>query len=406
MITNVLDKTPVLLFTPVIIAFIAGAMVDSIFSSREENAPTLLPSTPVKTPSVKDVLVLIDSSGGTTYKLAESIKAGIENKGFRAIVKRVPNQEHTTKNLDKVPVVSADELTSYSGIAFGSPIYFGNIGSNMSVFMTKTLEIWKKQKLANVPATVFMSGCSGSGNETSITSFWNILASHGMTIVTLGNPSINGVNNAIPQGNTPYGTTTRSCLPGDTRPSKDELKFAYFQGQKLASAIAHATPDKKINVPVEKNTNTIETKLQKLGITLPSAPQPVGKYVPFKRVDNLVYINQVSLKDGKILYPGKIEKGVTKEQAKQATKQTMLNVLAVLKVAAGGNLDNVKQVVQLSGTFNTLPNFTEHAEIMNSASDLVVDIFGDKGVHTRGTFGASSLPLNSSVEIQGIFELN
>ncbi|AGE56650.1 hypothetical protein ATCVNEJV2_511L [Acanthocystis turfacea Chlorella virus NE-JV-2] len=404
MITNALNKPPGLLFTLVLIAFVVGTMVSSILASRKQNAPTLLCNTQL--PSAKYVLILIDSSGGTTYKLAESIKAGIESKGLRAIIKKVPNQERVTNDLDKVPVASADELVKYSGIAFGSPIHFGNISSNMSTFMTKTLEIWKKQELANVPTTVFMSGCSGSGNETSITSFWNILASHGMTIVTVGNPAIDGVNKAIPQGNTPYGTTTRSCLPGDTRPSKDELKFAYFQGQKLANAITHTALDKKITVPVAKNTNTIETKLQKLGITLPTAPQPVGKYVPFKRVGNLVFINQVALKDGKIIYPGKIERGVTKEQAKQATRQTMLNVLAVLKVAAGGNLDNVKQVVQLSGTFNTLPNFTEHAEIMNSASDLVVDIFGNKGVHTRGTFGASSLPLNSSVEIQGIFELN
>ena len=73
----------------------------------------------------KDVLVLIDSSGGNTYKLAESIKSGIENKGLHAIIKKVPNQERTTNDLDKIPVVSADELVKYSGIAFGSPIYIG-----------------------------------------------------------------------------------------------------------------------------------------------------------------------------------------------------------------------------------------------------------------------------------------
>lgn len=119
----------------------------------------------------KDVLVLIDSSGGNTYKLAESIKAGIENKGLHAVIKKVANQEHTTNDLDKIPVASANELVKYSGIAFGSPIYFGNISTNMSAFMTQTLAIWKNQELANIPATVFMSDCSGSGNETSITSF-------------------------------------------------------------------------------------------------------------------------------------------------------------------------------------------------------------------------------------------
>lgn len=358
----------------------------------------------------KEVLILIDSSGGNTYKLAESIKAGIENKGLHAVIKKVPNKVDPQNDLNKAPIASPNELTRYDGIAFGSPIYFGNISTNMMDFMAQTLDIWKKQELSNIPATVFMSGCSGSGSETSIISFWNILASHGMTIVTLGNPALSDINKNIPQGNTPYGATTRSCMPGDTRPSKDELKYAYFQGQKLASAINATGIQKDIqpHPPAKKeaSTNKIEEKLAKLGITLPVTPKPVGNYVPYKIVGNLVYINQVALSNGKILYPGVIESTITQEQAKLATKQTILNILSVLKVAANGNLDNVKQVVQLSGTFNTPPNYTNHAGLMNEASNLLVDIFGDKGIHTRATFGANSLPLNSAVEIQAIFELN
>ncbi|AUR51917.1 NAD(P)H:quinone oxidoreductase [Aquella oligotrophica] len=359
--------------------------------------------------SNKEVLILIDSSGGNTYKLAESIKAGVVNKGLHAVIKKVPNKVDPQNDLNKIPIATADELVKYRGIAFGAPIYFGNISTNMMDFMAQTLDIWKKQELSNVPATVFMSGCSGSGSETAIISFWNILASHGMTIVTLGNPSLPDINKAIPQGNTPYGVTTRSCMPGDVRPSKDELKYAYFQGQKLASAINStkiqqdplAAPAKK-----EITTSKVEERLNKLGIVLPITPKPVGNYVPYKIVGNLVYINQVALNNGKILYPGMIESTVTEKQAKLATQQTILNILSVLKVAANGNLDNVKQVVQLSGTFNTQPNYTNHAGLMNEASNLLVSIFGDKGIHTRATFGANSLPLNSPVEIQAIFEIN
>lgn len=357
----------------------------------------------------REVLILIDTSGGNTYKLAESMKSGIENKGLHAVIKKVPNKVDPQNDLNKIPVVSVSDLVAYRGIAFGAPIYFGNISTNMMDFMAQTLDIWKKQGLSNTPATVFMSGCSGSGSEASIISFWNILASHGMTIVTLGNPALTDINKNIPQGNTPYGVTTRSCLPGDTRPSRDELRYAYFQGQKFASAISNLTLNKndlQTIITKDVTTNKVEDKLSKLGITLPAVPKPVGNYVPYKIVGDLVYINQVALKSGKILYPGMVESNITEDQAKLATKQAMLNVLSVLKIATNGNLDNVKQVVQLSGTFNTPPNYTNHATLMNEASNLLVDVFGDKGIHTRATFGANSLPLNSPVEIQAIFELN
>lgn len=355
----------------------------------------------------KNVLILIDTNGGNTYRLAESMKYGIENSGLHAVIKRVPNKGNSNETL-QIPEASVEELTKYSGIAFGSPIYFGSISTNMMEFMTQTLAIWKKQELSNIPATVFMSGCSGSGSETAIISFWNILASHGMTLVTLGNPILAGIDKKIPQGNTPYGITSRSCLHENNHPSQDDLKYAYFQGQKFANAlnkmsgsqiIAPSLSDKNIT------THMVDDKLQELGISLPITPKPVGNYVPYKIVGNMVYINQVALDNGKILYPGTIESNITQEQAKAATKQTMLNILSMLKVAAGGNLDNVKQAVQLSGTFNTMPNFKDHVLLMNEASNLLVDIFGNKGIHTRATFGANSLPLDSAVEIQAIFEL-
>lgn len=154
-----------------------------------------------------------------------------------------------------------------------------------------------------------------------------------------------------------------------------------------------------------KSNIAIDKRLNEIGITLPKAPEPVGNYVPYKRVGNLIFINQVALDNGKINTPGVITENVTEEQAKEATKQTMLNVISVLKQALGGNLDKVKQVVQITGIFNTPKGYTDHAKIMNSGSDLLVEIFGNKGIHTRATLGASSIPVNSPVEIQAIFEV-
>jgi NAD(P)H dehydrogenase (quinone) len=111
------------------------------------------------------------------------------------------------------------------------------------------------------------------------------------------------------------------------------------------------------------------------------------------------------LKDGKVVHPGKLEADLNEQQVKEATRVTMLNVLAVLKDAVDGDLSRVKQCVQLTGIFNTKDNYSKHADLMNVASDLTVEAFGKKGKHARATLGAASLPANSSVEIQAIFEV-
>lgn len=153
------------------------------------------------------------------------------------------------------------------------------------------------------------------------------------------------------------------------------------------------------------NNISIDDVLKQKNIQLPTLPKAVGNYELFVRSGNLIYINQVALKDGKIFNPGKVGIEVTEEQVKEATRTTMLNIIAILKEATGGDLNSVKQCVQLIGTFNTTENYTNHAALMNAASDLTVEIFGDKGKHTRNTLGAYSLPLGSSVGIQAIFEV-
>jgi NAD(P)H dehydrogenase (quinone) len=139
--------------------------------------------------------------------------------------------------------------------------------------------------------------------------------------------------------------------------------------------------------------------------TLPNAPRPVGNYQTFQKAGNLIFINQIALKEGKIVKSGRIEKEVSFEEARVATRQTTLNILAVLSDALDGDLSGVRQCVQISGHFNTAENFEAHAVLLNEASQILVDVFGEAGKHTRAAFGASSLPLNSPVEIQAIFEI-
>ena len=153
--------------------------------------------------------------------------------------------------------------------------------------------------------------------------------------------------------------------------------------------------------PAEQTTDSRATK-----ISLPEAPKPVGNYLPFVQSGSLVFINQVALRDGKIMHPGKLGADITDQQAKEATKVAMLNVLAVLKEAVRGDFSKVKRCVQLTGYFNTVDGYADHPEVMNAASEIVVTFLGERGKHARAAIGASSLPLKSPVEIQAIFEVN
>jgi len=351
------------------------------------------------------VLVLIHSDNGGTYEMAKEIAKGIESENkATAIIKLV--KESQNQKLKNIPVANVNELPSYDGIAFGSPVYFGNISTGMSEFLSKTVDLWTNHSLEGRPATVFMSAGSGAGKELALQSFWNSLAVHGMVLVSNGIRGAEGINKSIPQGNTVLGTTTMTSLKDVERPTKDERNLAQLQGKnfaKVALALKGTFPGKEITI-VEKPIDFNQI-LKEKNIVLPTVPTPAGNYKPFVRSGNLIFINQVALKDGKIFNGGKLGVEVNEQQVKEATKVTMLNVLAVLKDALNGDLSKVKQCVQLIGIFNTKDDYTNHAGLMNSASDLVVDIFGEKGKHARGTLGASSIPVNSSVEIQAIFEV-
>lgn len=150
----------------------------------------------------------------------------------------------------------------------------------------------------------------------------------------------------------------------------------------------------------------VETRLAELGITLPHAMAPIANYVPFVVTGNLVVISgQLPAVDGQVAVTGKVSWGVSVEKAREAARLSFINVLVHLKVACGGDLDRVRRVVRLGGFIAAPSDFRDHAQVMNGASDLAVAVFGDAGRHARTTIGVPSLPLDASVEVEGMFEI-
>lgn len=150
----------------------------------------------------------------------------------------------------------------------------------------------------------------------------------------------------------------------------------------------------------------IDARLAELGITLPEPPVPVASYQPYVVSGNQAVIaGQVTFLDGKLKYVGRIGEAVSVEEAEAATRLCALNVLAQLRAACGNDLDRVRKVVRLNAFFNCTPDFLDHPRVMNAASDLMADIFGDAGRHTRVGVGVNSLPLGVPVELDGVFEI-
>lgn len=150
----------------------------------------------------------------------------------------------------------------------------------------------------------------------------------------------------------------------------------------------------------------IDSRLAELGLTLPPAMAPIANYVPFNRSGALVVVSgQVPAVDGKIAITGKITEGVSIEQGQEAARLCFLNVLTHLRTACDGDLDRVVRVVRLGGFIAAPAAFTQHALVMNGASNLAVDIFGDAGRHARTTIGVPSLPADAAVEVEGMFEI-
>jgi enamine deaminase RidA (YjgF/YER057c/UK114 family) len=153
--------------------------------------------------------------------------------------------------------------------------------------------------------------------------------------------------------------------------------------------------------------NKIEQRLAELGITLPAPGSPAGSYVPYVIVGDIVYMSgQVTRVDGKMKYAGKVGKDLTVEQGEAAARTCALNLLSQLKVACEGDLDRVARCVRLSGYVNCGPDFVEQPKVINGASDLMMDVFGERGKHARTAVGVASLPLDSATEVEAIFLLS
>ena len=150
-----------------------------------------------------------------------------------------------------------------------------------------------------------------------------------------------------------------------------------------------------------------EKKIQELKIQLPEAKPPVGSYVATKIVGNLLFISgQISIAENGELIKGKIGKDLSTEQGYDAAKRCGLSIVAQAKVACDGDLSKIKSCIKLTGFVNSTEDFTEQPKVINGASDLIVAIFGDAGMHTRAAVSTNSLPLGVSVEVDAIFELN
>lgn len=148
----------------------------------------------------------------------------------------------------------------------------------------------------------------------------------------------------------------------------------------------------------------IDKKIESLGIELSAPPKPAGAYIPVVISNNLAYVSgQIPVKEGKIVYEGKVN-NENIEEAKKSAKLCAINILAQLKRELG-TLDNILKIVKVSGFVNSEPNFTQHPKVINAASDLFFEIFGEKGRHARIAVGVSSLPLNSMTEIDAIVEI-
>lgn len=149
----------------------------------------------------------------------------------------------------------------------------------------------------------------------------------------------------------------------------------------------------------------IEAKLATLGVTLPDAPAPAANYVPFVLDGNTVYVSgQISSgPDG--LITGKLGAGVSIEDGAAAARSCAISLLAQLKVACGGDIDQLDRVIKLTAFVNSTADFTEQPKVVNGASDFLVEALGDKGRHARSAVSAASLPLGVTVEIEAIFAI-
>ena len=150
-----------------------------------------------------------------------------------------------------------------------------------------------------------------------------------------------------------------------------------------------------------------DEKINEMKIELPDAKAPVGSYVASKIIGKMLFISgQISISTNGELIKGKVGKELKTEDGYEAAKRCGLNIISQVKKACDGDLSKIKSCIKLTGFVNSTEDFTEQPKVINGASDLIVSVFGDAGMHTRAAVSTNSLPLGVSVEVDAIFELN
>lgn len=150
----------------------------------------------------------------------------------------------------------------------------------------------------------------------------------------------------------------------------------------------------------------IDARLKAAGIALPAAPAPQGNYVPYVVSGNLVFLSgQVAFVEGELKLSGVVGQDLSIEEGQQSARLCAINLIAQLKAACGGDLDRVVRCVKLGGFVTCAAGFSDQPKVINGASDLLGEVFGDKGRHARFAVGAPALPLGASVEVDAVFEI-
>lgn len=155
-----------------------------------------------------------------------------------------------------------------------------------------------------------------------------------------------------------------------------------------------------LSLTLTSHAQTPEEKIKELGLELPEVGEPMGTYVKWRQVGNVIYLAG----NGPDVF-GKVGADLTLEEGYQAARETGVEILAVLKAACGGDLNRIKQFVKVLGMVNSAPDFTDHPKVINGFSDLMVEVFGEDGKHARSAVGVAALPNNIAVEIEVIVEL-
>ena len=153
--------------------------------------------------------------------------------------------------------------------------------------------------------------------------------------------------------------------------------------------------------------NRVDNKIKELNIVLPKATDPVGSYLATKIVGKMLFVSgQISINEKGELIKGKIGKDLKTEEGYEAAKRCGLSIVAQVKKACDGDFSKIKSCIKLTGFVNSTDDFTEQPKVINGASDLIVQVFENSGMHTRAAVSTNSLPLGVSVEVDAIFEIN